>query len=453
MIRPTRTDIRAMVRLALPVVIVQVGLMGMGVADTVMVGHQSGEALAAVALGNIYFFAVSMFGVGTLLALDPLVAQAVGAGDQRSITRALQRGLVLAAALSVPTALLFLPVTPILAAARQPAAVVPIASAYVFAAIPGIFPFLAFVVLRQSLQAMGRLRPIVLTILLANLLNIGLNWIFIFGHLGIPEMGAVGSSWASTISRWAMAIGLLLAGWPVLRTHLESPDSELLRLVPLIRMVRLGAPIGVQQTLEFGIFGAVGLLMGWMGTDQVAGHQVALNLASLAFMVPLGVSAAAAVLVGHAVGRDDPLGARRAAGAALLCGTAFMSCSAAVFLLMPATLAAGYTNDPAVRAVAIGLLPLAGIFQLFDGWQVVSIGILRGVADTRSPMIVNVLGFWLVGLPVGAWLAFRADLGPAGLWWGLVVGLGLVGLILLDRVRRRLGRELRRFQLEDTAPA
>jgi MATE family multidrug resistance protein len=419
------------------------------VVDTIMVGHVSAAALAAVALGNVYFFAVIVFGMGTLMALDPLVAQAVGAGDEPATARAVQRGLLLALVLTVPITLALLPANAVFTALQQPLEVVPLAAGYARASAPGVLPFLAFVVLRQSLQAMNRLRPIVLTIVFANLVNVVLNWAFIFGNLGLPPGGAVGAAWASSCSRWVMALALLAAGWAILRPLLHPIRPNAFDIRPLGRVLRLGAPIGAQQQLEFGAFGVIGLLMGLLGTREMAGHQIALNLASLTFMVPLGVSASAAVLVGQAVGRGDDGAARRAAGAALICGTGFMTASALVFMVAPRLLAGIYTSDAGVAAIAAVLIPVAAIFQLFDGWQVVSIGILRGVGDTRTPMIVNVLGFWFIGIPVSVWLGFRTELGPRGLWLGLVVGLVIVSIILLGRVRRRLRRRLRRVRVED----
>jgi MATE family multidrug resistance protein len=205
--------------------------------------------------------------------------------------------------------------------------------------------------------------------------------------------------------------------------------------------------------LEYGVFAVVGVMMGWLGTTELAGHQVALNLASLTFMVPLGVSAAAAVLVGHAVGRGDAAEARRAAAAALVCGVGFMAMSALIMLTLPGALARVYTTDDAVAALAAGLIPIAGVFQVFDGTQVVAIGILRGVADTRTPMLVNILGYWLVGLPVSAAVGLRLGHGPRGLWWGLTVGLMLVAVVLLWRVRRRLAGKVERVRIDqETAP-
>ncbi len=449
---PRKAEFSELLNLALPVVVVQVGLMLMGVVDSVMVGRVSAAALAGVALGNVYFFAFAIFGVGVVMALDPVVAQAVGARDEPAIARAVQRGLLLSLLLTAPASVPLLFAGPLLTLLGQPADAVPIAHGYVLRMIPGVFPFFAFIVFRQTLQAMGRLRPIVWLTVLANLLNTLLDWTLVYGHWGMPVMGANGAAWATTISRWAMVLGLLAAAWPDLHGHLRALHPEVFRTAPLRRMLAIGAPIGVHMQLEFGVFGGVGLLMGRLGTDAVAAHQIALNLASLTFMVPLGVSAAATVLVGRAVGQGHPRQVRAAASAALIVGVAFMCCTALVFTSVPTLLARLYSNDAGVVALAATLLPIAGVFQVFDGLQAVSAGVLRGVADTRYPMLIGLVGFWLVGLPTSLWLAFPMGLGPQGLWWGLVAGLAAVASLLVLRVRHRLSRDVARV-LIDHVPA
>ena len=436
-----------MARLSLPVVVVQVGIMLMGVVDTIMVGRVSAEALAAVAIGNLYFFVLSIFGMGVLLALDPIVSQAVGANDRVAIARALQRGLLLTVLLSVVIGAGLLGAGPLLRLAHQPPEVVPDAAAYARVCIPGLPAFLAFGVFRQTLQALRHMRPIVITIIAANLANAAFNWAFIFGHLGVPPMGAVGSAWASTLSRWLAVIAIVVTAWPWLRAYLRPLRADALAHRPLGRMLVLGLPIGLQQQLEAGAFGVIGLLMGSFGTVEVAAHQVALNLAALTFMVPLAVGAAAAVMVGHAIGAGNALAARRAAVSALLCGAGFMCLSALVFVLFPGVLARLYTTDAAVLAFAAALIPIAGVFQIADGLQAVAAGVLRGAGDTRAPLVIILLGFWLVGTPVSLLLAFRTSAGPVGLWWGLVAGLGAVALLLVLRVGRRLGGELRRMEM------
>ena len=448
-----RAELAAMVRLALPIVVVQLGMMFMGVVDTLLVGRVSAVALAAVALGNLYFFGVVIFGCGLLLSLDPVVAQAIGAGDTPAAARGLQRGLLLATAWGLAVMLLLLPARPILGLLRQPPVVADLAATYALISIVGILPFYYFVALRQSLQALQLVRPIVLTMVLANLANGLLNYAWIFGQLGFPRLGVAGAAWATAVSRWLMVVLLSGVAWRVLKPQLLPLRREIWEWGPLRRMIAIGAPIGVQMQLEYGVFAVVGIMMGWLGTNELAGHQVALNLASLTFMVPMGVSAAAAVLVGHAVGRGDPLEARRAAAAALVCGVGFMAVSAAVMLTIPGVLARLYTTDTAVAALAATLIPIAGVFQVFDGTQVVAIGILRGVADTRTPMLVNVVGYWLIGLPVSAAFGFWLGYGPQGLWWGLMVGLTLVAAVLVWRVRRRLAGTLARVRIEGDAAA
>ena len=428
-------------------VIVQVGIMAMGTVDTLMVGHVSGSVLAAVALGNIYFFNVSIFGIGTLMALDPLVSQAVGAGDEASIARATQRGAILGIFIAVVTGLLLLPAASVFRWFHQPPEIVGDAASYLAISLIGVLPFFAFVVFRQTLQALGRVTPVVWTIVLANSLNAALNWVFVYGHLGAPPMYARGSAIATVIARWAMAIGLLILGRRELMPRFFPMRSDATDRVALWSMFKLGAPIGGQQTLEIASFGAVGLMMGVLGMRELAAHQVAISLAALTFMVPLGVGAAASVRVGRAIGAGDVGSARAAAGAAYIGGVGFMCLTALAFLLAPRLLAAMMTNDPDVIAIAATLIPIAGIFQIFDGGQAVGAGVLRGIGDTRAPLIAMLSGYWLLGLPISVWLGFRTGLRGVGLWYGFVVSLAVVAVFLLLRIRVLFGRDLRRVEL------
>ena len=449
---PDRADLRELLTLALPVVVVQVGLMLMGVVDSIMVGRVSAAALAGVAIGNVYFFAVAVFGMGIVMSLDPVVAQAVGAHDEPAIARGVQRGLLISLGLTLPCSLPLFFGGPVLTAFAQPADAVSVAHGYLIRLVPSVFPFFAFIVFRQTLQAMGRMAPIVWLTVLANLLNGFLDWVLVYGKFGLPSLGANGAAWATTIARWVMMLGLLAAAWRDLHGHLKRWHPEVFELAPLRRMLAIGAPIGAHMQLEFGVFGAVGLLMGRLGTPALAAHEIALNLASLTFMVPQGVAAAGTVLVGRAVGQGQPERVGRAVRAAMVVGVTFMCGTALIFLAVPEWFARIYSRDLGVVAVAATLIPLAGVFQVFDGIQAISAGILRGLADTRYPMIVGLIGFWLVGLPVSLLLAFPLGWGPQGLWWGLVAGLVAVAILLLRRVRHRLRRELVRVII-DHAPA
>jgi multidrug resistance protein, MATE family len=433
------------VRLALPVALVQVGLMAMGVVDTIMVGRVSAADLAAVALGNLYFFTTAVFGMGLLMALDPLVAQAVGAGDEEAASRAVQRGLIISVFLSGLTSLALLPATAVFVALQQPGEVIPIAAGYAHWSIPGTLGFFLFIVFRQTLQALGRVLPLLWTVLAANGLNAFLNWVLIWGNLGAPRLGAVGSAMGSSMARWFMALALLAMAWPLLRPYVRPWRPGLLAPRPLLRMGAIGAPIGAQSMLEFGAFALIGIFMGWLGTEPMAAHQVALNLAAFTFMVPVGISAAGAVRVGQEIGRGEPDAARRAAGASLLLGLVFMTATAVVFLSFPGSLGRLYTEDPGVLALVTVLIPIAGVFQIFDGLQVVAAGVLRGAGDTRIPVLINLCGFWFVGLPLSLVLGFTLELGPAGFWWGLAAGLAAVAVLLLFRVGTRMGRDLHRL--------
>ena len=433
--------------LATPVAVVQMGLVSQGLVDTAMVGRVTAAELGAVTLGNVYFFSVVVFGMGLLFALDPLVSQAFGAEDHDEIEVSIQRGLLLSVGLAAVTSVLLAVAEPVFVLLRQPPEVIPGAAAYSKALIGGMLPFYGFIVFRQVLQAVGRVAPVVWTIVLANLLNAGANWVLIYGNLGAPAMGALGSGWATTISRWFMFACALWLGRRLLAPYLRRMRREVLLAAPLRRIMRLGSPIGLQLFLEFGAFGAIGVSMGWLGTNAIAGHQIALNLAAFAFMIPLGISQAAAVLVGRAVGNEDPDRARRSGGAAVLLCCLVMLVTAAIFLGAPQLLADQFTTDAGVAAIAAALIPVAGMFQLFDGLQVVCTGALRGVADTLKPMVYNVLGFWVFGFPVSLWLGFGRGMGPVGLWWGLAGGLGAVAVLLLWRLWIRFHGPLVRFHV------
>jgi MATE family multidrug resistance protein len=442
---PTRTEVRDVARLAAPIVVVQIGLMLMGVVDAAIVGRYSAAGLAAVALGNVYFNSIVTIGHGTLMALDPLIAQAVGARDQPAIERSLQRGLVLCVVLSVPLSLLLVPGEWLLSPLRQPAEVVPLAASYARVSIIGVLPYLTFIALRQTVQAFSLVRPVVVAAIVGNIVNALLDVILVFGKLGFPAMGPVGSGWATAIARWFMLLFLLWGCRHAITPFLKHWSREDLAFGPLWRMVRIGFPIGLQLWIEFMAFSVALLFVGMLGTLPLAGHQIALMLAALTYMVPLGVSAAAAVLVGHAVGRADPEAARREAGAALACGVGFMSVTAFVLVGLAPWLARVFTTDPGIIAVAATLIPIAGVFQVFDGIQGVSSGILRGAGDTRIPMWANLAGYFLVGLPLGAWLTFSSGWGAPGIWWGLVAGLAAVAVLLGWRVHVIVGGELRRL--------
>jgi MATE family multidrug resistance protein len=430
-------EIGAVVRLALPVVAVQLGLMLMGVVDTMMLGRVSAEALAAGALGNLVSFSLLVGAVGILMAVDPLVAQAHGAADREAIAAHLERGLVLALALSIPLSILLWNIRALFSRLGQPAVLVQGGTAFIRGIVPGVVPFLVFIVLRQTLQAMGIVRPAVVAMLVGNVVNFVGDYVLIFGHFGSPALGVAGSAYATSIGRWVMLGTLVLASRQALAPYFRGFTRHAFAWRAHGQHLKIGAPIGVHESLELWVFATVALLMGRLGVRELAGHQIALNLAALSYMVPLGVAAAASTRVGNAIGREDMPGARRAAAVCLLLGAGVMGLFGLLFALAPRFLAGLYSNDPGVLAMGAALLPIAAAFQVFDGVQVVGAGILRGAADTRFAAIVALVGYWVLGLPLGAFLAFRLGQGPRGLWWGLTLGLAIVAVFLCARIVRR----------------
>jgi MATE family multidrug resistance protein len=447
---PIGEELRGAARLALPVVAVQLGLMLMSTVDTAMLGHFSAQALAAGSISHVVSITVLMFGAGILAALDPLVSQAFGAGDREAVGGHLQRGLALAAGLAVPLSLPMIDLGPLLRLLGEPPGVAADATLYTRLLIIGNLPFLLFYVLRQALQAMSLVRPALLAVAAGNLVNGLANYALIFGRWGCPAFGAPGSACATAAARWAMFLWLLLAarrplaervgdlrGWRGFAAAAVSPHR-------LAALLRIGLPIGLHWALELSLFLAVALLMGRFGTEAIAGHQIAILLCSLSFMPPLAIAGAAMTRVGNAIGRGDQAAARRTAAVCLGLGAGVMTLFAAAFALAPRHLAALFTNDRVVIATAARLLPIAAVFQVLDGIQVVSAGVLRGAADTALPAAAALLGYWLIALPIGCALAFAGRLGPRGLWWGCTLGLGIVAVLLAGRVAVRFRGDIAR---------
>jgi MATE family multidrug resistance protein len=440
-----------MLRLAWPVVMAQVGIMLMGVVDTAMVGRVSTSAVAAVALGHIYWVNVTVLGMGILMVLDPVVSQATGAKDHEAVARGVQRGVLMALALSVPTGLLLFPGEIFFGFLRQPADVTPIASTFSRISIAGVVPFYLFFALRQSLQAMAQVRPVVIAIVVSNFVNFALDYALIYGHFGLPALGTQGSAIATALSRWLM-FGLLLGfGWRQLRGAIVPWRPESYRIGPMLRMLWIGVPVGFQSWVEIALFSGGAVALGWFGAVPLAAHEIAINLAALTFMFPMGVSAAAAAMVGRAIGRQDLSGARRDAVAALAVGMSFMSIAAILFLTIPRSLAMIFVTDPATVATAASLIFIGGLFQLFDGVQAVATGVLRGTGDTHVPMLLHFTAFWVIGIPLCLGLAFGLGFGPQGVWWGYVGSLAAAATMQVLRVRWRLRQDIKRLQIDEAS--
>lgn len=439
--REVRRALVPTIRLAWPVIMAELGWMFMGVVDTIMVGWLAPHAIGAAGLGGIVFFTVAVFGMGLLLGLDTFVSQAYGAGSLHECHRWLRAGVHLACLATLPVMLLAFGVVAAMPLFHWHPMVQELTAPYLSALAWGSLPLLLYASFRRYLQALGIVRPVMITLLAANIVNALFNWILIFGHLGFPSLGVTGSAWATVTARVFMAcclLGVIIRHERVNRVGLSDVSFLQVEWDRVWRLLRLGAPAATQISAEVGVFGAVAALAGRIDPVSLAAHQVALNIASVTFMVPLGLASAGAVRVGHAVGRRDSPAAAAAGWAAIAIGATFMGVAAMVFLAAPHGLASLFTRDATVIATSIALLRVAAAFQLSDGIQGVATGILRGLGDTRTPMLANIVGHWLIGLPLAAFMAFGLGWGVIGLWIGLSISLTLVGGVLIGVWRRRL---------------
>jgi len=438
-VSPVRAEIRKMLALGLPVAGTQVSTMLLSVVDAIMVGHVSVDAMAAASLANVWIWATFLFAQGVLMGLDPIVAQAHGARDGERAGRALHAGLAMALGLSVALALLWLFTERVLLATGQDAGLARMAHQYTLVQIPSIPFFLVYSALRQYLQGREYMRPALFVIAAANVLNVLFAWALIFGHLGFPPLGIVGAGIAACLTRVASGIGLvaLVAGFGLHHGAWVPFGRGALRGRELRELAAYGVPVAVQVSLEAWAFSGAALLVGHLGAEALAAHTIALNLASLSFMMPLGIAQGAATRVGNLLGARDHAAAQRAAWVSLALGAGVMTLAAISFVVGREGLPRLYTPDLAVVAACATIMPIAAAFQIFDGTQVVGCGILRGMGRVRPATAFNLIGYWLLGLPIGGWLALRGGYGLPGLWWGLALGLAVVACSLLAFVALR----------------
>jgi len=436
---PAAREARTIARLAGPVVATQLGGMMLGVVDNLMLGHYSVEALSASSLGRVWVFGTMMLAEGVLHGLDPIFSQAHGARDRGRLGAALQTGLVLALLFSLPVGLLWLATGPVLVLLGQDPQLAAMAGDYALARLPGLPMVLSFVVLRGWMQGRGIVRPAMWAVLVANVFNVVANWLLIFGNLGCPRLGVAGAGLATAITQVAMVASLLLVvrGFRLGRGAWAGWERAALRGRGAREIAGYGLPIALQFGLEIWAFQIATLWAGELGTVPLASHTIALNLASVSFMVPLGVSIGATTRVGNLIGARRPADAQRAAWVSLAMGCGAMAAFALCFVLARYELPALYSADAGVIALAASILPVAAAFQVFDGTQVVGGGILRGMGRTRPAAVMHLVAFYGVGLPLSWLFAFRAGLGLVGIWWGLAVGLAVVALALTLWIARR----------------
>jgi len=453
-----RPELRPTLRLAVPVILAELGWMSMGLVDTIMVGPLGPSAIGAVGVGNSLHLGFAIFGMGLLLGLDTLVSQAYGARDLALGRRWLATGIRLALLSTVPLVAILLAVHAAIPVFGFNAETMTLLQGYYLVVIWSTPFLLLYAAFRRYLQSTHHVAPVMFALVSANVVNALANWVCIYGRLGMPALGVTGAAWATFVSRVYMS-GLLAgavwwadrATWRLAarRPSAEAPPPDdgaparphapetphraaaMPGATSVRRLVELGLPAASTVTAEVGVFALATALAGRLEPVATASHQIALNIAAVAFMIPLGLASAGAVRVGNAVGARDPRGAAAAGWTVIALGVAFMLFSGLLFVVIPQTLIGFFTRDAEVLALGSSLLLIAAVFQLFDGLQGVITGTLRGLGDTRTPMVTNLGAHWLVGLPVGYSLCFVSGWGAAGLWWGLSVGLILAGGILL----------------------
>jgi multidrug resistance protein, MATE family len=444
--RSWRQELAPLGRLAWPVILAEIGWMAMGIVDTLMVGPLGPEAIGGVGLAGILFFALAACGMGVLLGLDTVVSQAYGAGDHDACRRWWWQGLWLGLFAALPLAgLLWLQRLFLPRFGFNPG-IVGIVHGNLDILWLSLLPLFVYAASRRYLQAIGLVRPVMVALIVANIANLVGNWALIYGHLGLPALGTDGAAWATLVARVAMAIvpiGAIV--WHDWRHHTGTPAWAVAwRPVASEQAVllRLGVPAMLQMVFEVGGFALASSMAASQRPAAIAAHQVSLELAGLAFMVPLGIASAAAVRVGHAVGRRDGAGVEHAGWAAILMGTAAMGTTALSFIVLPRLLIGLFTRDPDVIRTGTVLLGVGAVFAIFDGLQVIATGALRGLGETRRPMIWNFVAYWGLGLPIGWSLAFVAGWGVVGIWVGLSTSLIIVG-VALTRAWARAARDWR----------
>lgn len=428
-LRPLLEEVGRLLRISTPSVLTGFGWMAMGLVDTLMVGRLGTAELAATAMANSLYFTIFVGFIGLIDALTPLISQALGAGHRRRAGLLLWQGIFLSLVCGPLLALVYRNAGGLLGYLGQAPEVVEGGSAYLAARALGVVPQTLFGAHRAFLNGIERTSRVFRIVLLANGINLVANQVLIFGWGPVPALGIAGAGYATALSVTALFLGAALevhrGGYAEFGVAPRRPDPELLRQV-----VRLGWPMSAQYTLEVSVFSLISVCVGWMGPAVLSAHQVACSITSLAFVVAQGFATGATVRVGEAFGAGDPRGATQSGRVSMALSGLCMAVVGMLLLGMPRTLAGVYTSDPAVLDQAAGVLWIAAVMALFDGVQIVAGAALRATSDSRTPFLAHMVGYWALGVPVGYWLAFPMGYGLAGFWWGLVLALGSISLVL-----------------------
>ncbi|AMS27511.1 hypothetical protein AEM51_11280 [Bacteroidetes bacterium UKL13-3] len=425
---------RKIIQLSYPIIIGQVGIVLMGVADVVMIGKVDASNLAAAAFANSIYFLVSILGIGTLTAVSPLVAKSKGAGHPNECAILFRQGINAAVLLSIFISSVMLFLTFNLDLFGQDAEVTKLTTDYLHILNSGTILMLLFFAIKQFSDGLSITKPSAVITIIALLLNVFLNWILIYGKFGLPALGLNGAGIATTFSRLFMAVSMIsyVLWFSLYKPYLKRKDTSQNNFF-LVEIFKVGLPSGFQYAFEVGAFAAAAIIIGWYGKFELAAHQVAINIASVTYMIATGISAGGSIAVGDALGRKHKQDLLKSGRAALIMGTVFMGGCGILFAFANHFIVGLYTNDVRVAQMASNLIWIAALFQLSDGIQCVSLGVLRGIADTKVPTLVTVVAYWIIGIPAGLWMAEYFEIGLYGIWFGLSVGLTFSAIMLTMR--------------------
>lgn len=420
----------------------QLGHVMMGVTDNIMVGHVGVTSLAAAGLALVAFNFLFLFGIGVSFAITPLVAEAHGENNDSKIIDVMRHGVIIN---GVNGVVLFSVVyfgKNVLYHLNQPVEVVDLAIPYLNIVAFSLIPVMIFQSYKQFAEGLSRTQLAMIVIFATNIINIGLNYIFIYGHAGAPAMGLVGAGWATLISRFLMMAMIILYIYysPTFYAYRSGFSFEKYSKRLFNTLLSLGIPSGFQFILEVAAFDFSLVMMGWLGKETLAAHQIAINLATISYMTTAGLAASATIRVGYFLGKKDVINMRLAARTLLGMAIAIMACWSIIFIAGRYLLPSLYVDNENVISIASTLLIVAGLFQLADGTQVVSAASLRGLQDVFVPSIFILIAYWVIGLPVGYWLAFHTDYGAVGIWIGLLLGLTLTAIAMFLRFRMLSGK-------------
>lgn len=442
--KSVKQHIKETVSLASPIVVAQIGYIMMSVVDNAMVGRLGAVPLAAAALANNVFFLILVVGLGISYAVTPLVAIAVGNSEKREEGELFKHSFLINVITSIILLVIVLVASNGLKFLKQSPEVVEYAESYFRILAYSSIPLMFFQSYKQFVEGLSIMRPAMIISITANLVNVFANWLLIYGNLGFPRLELDGAGWATFISRCFMMFAMAFFVYKSGRVNKYDLSFKSFhpKLETIKKLLRLGIPSGLQYLFEIGAFAFAAVMVGWLNPESLAAHQIAINLASLTYMVAMGISSAGAVRVGNAVGVKNILEVRRSGFTALSLSIGFMMFAGLIFILFNYQLPHLYINEKIVINIAADLLIIAALFQIFDGTQAVSLGILRGLTDVKIPTIITFFAYWIIALPLAYILGFTFNFGINGIWVGLLFGLFFSGLLLSIRFNIKSKREI-----------